>query len=69
MGVIVHPRHVQSSVSVPPNSDPGNVTQAGAVLAVAGWGAGTRYKVTPNILSTSSAAAWPLSPLCHPPAD
>ena len=56
--------HVQSSasVSVPPNSDPGNVTQAGAVLAVAGCGAATRYKVTPNILSTSPATAWPLPP-------
>ena len=56
-----HPRHVQSSVSVPPNTDPGNVTQAGAVLAVAGCGAATRYKVTPNILSTSPATAWPPS--------
>ena len=28
---------------------------AGARLAVAGWGAATRYKVTPNILSTSPA--------------
>ena len=34
---------------------------AGARLAVAGWGAATRYKVTPNILSTSPATAWPPS--------
>ena len=59
---VSNPRHVQCSVSVPPNSDPGNVTQAGARLAVAGWGAATRYKVTPNILSTSPATAWPLPP-------